>query len=79
MSNSEIVLQLIFQLVLFINGGLSVISGKMTIGSFSIIFQYFNQLLGQVDEIFSILLKLPTRRIAPFIVILRFLTNIKGT
>ena len=48
MSNSEIVLQLIFQLVLFINGGLSVISGKMTIGSFSIIFQYFNQLLGQV-------------------------------
>ncbi|WP_241153489.1 LlsX family protein [Lactobacillus crispatus] len=24
-------------------------------------------------------LKLPTRRIAPFIVILRFLTNIKGT
>lgn len=64
MSNSEIVLQLIFQLVLFINGGLSVISGKMTIGSFSIIFQYFNQLLGQVDEIFSILFKFESFKVA---------------
>ena len=38
MSNSEIILQLIFQLVLFINGGLSVISGRMTIGSFQSFF-----------------------------------------
>ena len=54
MSTGEIVLQLIFQLILFINGGLAVISGSMTIGAFSVLFQYFNQLLGQVDEIFSI-------------------------
>lgn len=64
MSNSEIILQLIFQLVLFINGGLSVISGRMTIGSFSIIFQYFNQLLGQVDEVFSILFKFESFKVA---------------
>lgn len=64
MSNSEIILQLIFQLVLFINGGLSVISGRMTIGSFSIIFQYFDQLLGEVDEAFSILFNFESFRVA---------------
>lgn len=64
MSTSEIVLQLIFQLILFINGGLAVISGNMTIGSFSVLFQYFNQLLGEVDEIFSILFNFESFRVA---------------
>lgn len=64
MSSGEIILQLIFQLILFINGGLSVISGNMTVGSFSVLFQYFNQLLGEVDEIFSILLGYESFRVA---------------
>ncbi|MGO2237636.1 MAG: ATP-binding cassette domain-containing protein [Lactobacillus helveticus] len=64
MSSSEIIFQLIFQLILFINGGLSVISGNMTVGSFSILFQYFNQLLGEVDEIFSVLFGLESFRVA---------------
>lgn len=64
MSTGEIVLQLIFQLILFINGGLAVISGSMTIGSFSVLFQYFNQLLGQVDALFSILFNFESFRVA---------------
>lgn len=64
MSSGEIILQLIFQLILFINGGLSVISGNMTVGSFSVLFQYFNQLLGEVDEIFSISLGYESFRVA---------------
>lgn len=64
MSTGEIVLQLIFQLILFINGGLAVISGSMTIGSFSVLFQYFNQLLGQVDALFSILFDFESFRVA---------------
>lgn len=64
MSSGGIVFQLIFQLILFINGGLSVISGDMTVGSFSILFQYFNQLLGEVDAIFSILFGFQSFRVA---------------
>lgn len=64
LSNGKIILQLIFQLILFINGGLVVIAGGMTIGAFSILFQYFNQLLNQVDEIFSVLLGYESFRVA---------------
>lgn len=58
MSLLQIGIQLIFQLFLFIWGGMSVIAGKITIGYFSVILQYFNQLLSEADNLFSILVRI---------------------
>ena len=49
MSTSQIVMQLVFQAVFFIVGGLAVLRGNITIGFFSIVLQYFGQLLNSVD------------------------------
>ncbi|MDM7527328.1 ABC transporter transmembrane domain-containing protein [Lacticaseibacillus paracasei] len=54
MSTSQIVMQLVFQAVFFIVGGLAVLRGNITIGFFSIVLQYFGQLLNSVDQIFGI-------------------------
>ncbi|EEJ71679.1 ABC transporter, ATP-binding protein [Lactobacillus ultunensis DSM 16047] len=62
MSTLQIGIQLIFQIFLFIWGGILVISGEITIGYFSIVLQYFNQLLDKADEIFSILVKVESSR-----------------
>lgn len=64
MSNMEIILQLLFQLILFTYGGLMVIAGTMTVGSFTVLLQYFNQLLDEVNNLFSVLFSLESFRAA---------------
>ncbi|KRL12419.1 multidrug ABC transporter ATPase and permease [Schleiferilactobacillus perolens DSM 12744] len=54
LSTSQIVIQLVFQTLFFVIGGLSVLSGNITVGFFSIILQYFGQLLGAVDSLLTI-------------------------
>jgi len=46
---------------------------------FNRIHKGFGQVQDTLESYFNYLLKLPTRRIAPFIVILCVLSNIKGT
>ncbi|WP_297815664.1 ABC transporter ATP-binding protein [uncultured Lactobacillus sp.] len=64
MSVLQIGIQLIFQIFLFVWGGLAVIAGRITIGYFSIILQYFNQLLTHADSLFSILVKLEATNVS---------------
>ena len=54
MSASQISIQLIFQTCFFLVGGFAVLNGQITIGFFSIILQYFSQLLNSVDQLLTV-------------------------
>ncbi|CAH0416026.1 ABC transporter ATP-binding protein [Periweissella fabaria] len=54
LSTSKISLSILFQTVFFIIGGVAVIQGHWQIGTFTIILQYFNILLGVVDNCFYV-------------------------